>query len=144
MCMCVHWIDLSILAMISMPFKKDFINTRHQKRNIRTQDPIDDMSTLVQTIKLYRQATSYYLRQCWHRSLSPERHRPQCVWIWYMMSYMIWCTYPHAHPYPRNKTDAHINMIYETLNIFSEYYVFQVLKKVTLFICLGMGCKWEG
>ena len=44
------------------------------------QDLTDDKSTLVQVMALCRQATSHYLNQCWHRSLSPYGvTRPQWV-----------------------------------------------------------------
>ena len=40
----------------------------------------DDKSTLVQVMAWCRQATSHYLNQCWHRSLSPYGvTRPQWV-----------------------------------------------------------------
>ena len=41
------------------------------------QNPTDDKSTLVQVMVLCRQATSYYLDQCWPRIMSP--FRPQWV-----------------------------------------------------------------
>ena len=44
------------------------------------QDFTDDKSTLVQVMDWYRQATSYYLDQCWPRSISPYGFtRPQWV-----------------------------------------------------------------
>ena len=43
-------------------------------------DFTDDQSTLVQVIAWCRQATSHYLSQCWHRSMSPYGvTRPQWV-----------------------------------------------------------------
>ena len=43
-------------------------------------DLTDDKSTLVQVMAWCRQATSYYLSQCWPRLLSPYGvTRPQCV-----------------------------------------------------------------
>ena len=44
------------------------------------KDRTDDKSTLVQVMAWYRQATSYYLSQCWPRSMSPNGvTRPQWV-----------------------------------------------------------------
>ena len=43
-------------------------------------DLTDDKSTLVQVIAWCHQATSHYLSQCWHRSMSPNGvTRPQWV-----------------------------------------------------------------
>ena len=63
---------------------------------------IVEQSTLVQVMAWGRQATSHYLSQCWHRSMSPYGvTRPQRVK--YMISYIvIYCLvfgWLHIHPF---------------------------------------------
>ena len=57
---------------------------------ILSLDRTDNKSTLVQVIAWCRQATSYYLNQCWPRPMTPcGDTRPQC-WLSRRISPVIW------------------------------------------------------
>ena len=65
-------------------------------------------------------------------------------WCTYdMLWYDIWhhtcmiCDATHLHPYPCPRNKTVICMIYETLNLFSEYYVFQMLKRSHCLVVWG-------
>ena len=67
------------------------------------RDLTDDKSTLVQVMGWCRQATSHYLNQCWHSSMSPYGvTRPQ----WVQLS----CWFYRPCPPPTNGTD-YITMV---------------------------------
>ena len=64
-----------------------------------SQDPIDDMSTLVQVMAWCRQATNHYLSQCWPRSMSPygitrsewvNTFRPPVFRLHFQMHFLQW------------------------------------------------------
>ena len=63
-------------------------------------DLTDDKSTLVQVMAWCRQATSYYLSQCWPRFMSPYGvTRPQCV-NWNFLKFVPKGPIEHKHDNP--------------------------------------------
>ena len=57
-----------------------FTSSKDNALRLMPRDLTDDKSTLVQVMAWCRQATSHYLSQCWHSSMSPYGiTRPQWV-----------------------------------------------------------------